>query len=474
MVTPSSADSAKKIYESGLQGFLIAPPEGKDGEPLGLVALDFDQILAQKHPRKLIQALPPQLIYHSLLARGVEDCLEVLPHLSPEQFIRICDYDVWHEDRLVPRRLFTWLGYYRELSHKQLYERFRSLDEEYQLAALTPHLRVYSPEEYEKMTDEQRDRLYRLPGDALFYEITSSEKEIHEGIEQLIEATMSEDMNYAIAMLSHSTYQLVGESELALLQFRNARLEEDGFVSYQESMQLFVPQGFEELRKKWQTAASSPASASTALLARDAASSASFLHRVVAYARLSNWTPDHWENLQRSFLYLSNALCTACQIESDDRHGLKRLLEHSQGLCSLSLEALSQGDLEVASKILLTEDPKRLFRAALDLVGQLQQQIIDQLIQANIQGAEQLAKYHRLHKNGALLDHIDRELLEVLGYEKVELLKGLFNRLPLVPVEQPAAASNSGVQRILFVPLQTLSELRRCRDLVKHLTAPHE
>ncbi len=460
-ITLSSAESAKKVYESGYQGFLLAPRSSREQLPFSLARVDFPKLLAHPQHRRLIRALPPQMLYYSLLAQGVEDCLEVLPHISTEQFIRICDYDVWHEDRLVAKRLFTWLGFYRECSPKQMFTRFRSLDEEYQLAVLTPHVRVYTPEEYEKMTDVQQDSLYRFPRDALFYEITSTDQDIHTGIESLIDAAMAEDMNYAISALSHASYQLLGEADELLKQFRRARLEEDGFVTYEESMDLFIPQGWSELVADWQMP--SPAGA----VGSDEGSMASaagkqgeafFLKQVLAHGVSSGWSGETLTNIHRGFLYLSNALCTACRIESDDLNGLQRLLLHTQGLVAVALEVLSQGELGRASKILREESPQRLFRGVLQLLASLQLEVIASLKAAEIPGAEKIEKFSKLHKQGALLDFLDRECLHVLGFAEVELLKGLFNRLPLVPVG--VDPSPQGVhQRIVFAPVQSRADL---------------
>jgi hypothetical protein len=464
----SSSESTKKIYESGFRGFSTLGSEAPGASTLAFKLIDFDQLLQQPQPRKLIQALPPQLLYHSLLARGVYDCLEVLPHLSQEQFVRICDYDVWDDDRLVAKRLFAWLELYREISSAQMYARFRSLDEEYQLAVMAPRVRLYTPEEYEKMSDQQQDSLYRMPGDAMFYAIDSEEQEIHQGIEHLIDASMAEDMNYTISLLSHSSYQLVGEAELLMQQFRKARLEEDGFVSYEESMELFIPLRWQEVLAKWPVLVEQVEQAAGTAVAEARAEQGIFLQQVIQQGIRSGWSAAKIADLHTSFLYLSNALCTACHIDADDLHGLTRLLSHSQGLCSLALEVLSAGDVERASTILAVETPKQLLRLGLALVAQLSQEVVTVFLDAKVHGAEELAKYYRAHKTGALLDHLDREMLSVLGFDYVELLKGLFNRLPLLPQEL-AQSSEGAAPRMVFAPLVSRRHLLQGKEQVAQL-----
>jgi hypothetical protein len=65
-----------------------------------------------------------------------------------------------------------------------------------------------------------------------------------------------------------------------------------------------------------------------------------------------------------------------------------------------------------------------------------------------------------------LLDHLDRQLLDIVGFEAVELLKGLFNRLPLVPVAQQPEQHGSAAQRLVFAPVQSRSDLQQLHTAV--------
>ena len=68
-------------------------------------------------------------------------------------------------------------------------------------------------------------------------------------------------MEYVVFGLPRRIYAS-NESELLLTQFRRARLEEDGFVTYEESTELTQELDLEQYYTKWQALSSNPGSKS--------------------------------------------------------------------------------------------------------------------------------------------------------------------------------------------------------------------
>lgn len=424
--TTISNDSALLSYEAG-----NLPTEFIASNAL-FPKVDFDKILSKPSPGKKIQELSPQALYFNLKQRGVEDCLEVLPLISKEQFIRICDYDVWHEDRLVPAKLFQWLGHYYKIAPKQAFYRFKALDEEYQLAAFAPYIRVYTPEEYENMTETQQDQTQVFPGNALYYTIDTSDQELYDQIQNFIDAAMAEDMNYLMLLLTHATYMPPNEQEALIAQFRKARLEEDGFADYEESLKVFAPYSTAEIFKKYQKDWIENPELKRFLPDTFAENRLPFLNRVFAYADKNFlWSSDEkQQQMQSSFMLLANSLCSACHVETDDLNSLKRILQQAQGMIGFALEYLCRGDLNLAFAILNQEYPSNLFRIAIGLVDKLRFEFLLALKQLGVKEAENITAFYRSQKYGRTLDLCDRELLPLLGLQKTETVKGLFNRFP--------------------------------------------
>src|SRR5690606_8720358 len=63
------------------------------------------------------------------------------------------------------------------------------------------------------------------------------------------------------------------------------------------------------------------------------------------------------------------------------------------------------------------------------------------------------SRHLRMDRRGVLIHGIEQKLGPVLGLQRVEMLKGLFNRFPLVPEQ------NAGNGRITFSPVASLAGL---------------
>jgi len=461
MASRLSEESLKAMLDAGQQGLAIKPTLGL--ELLSPPLIDFDQLLLSDDPEVAVQALPPQLLFQSLLQRGVEDCLEVLPLLSTEQVVRILDYDAWREDRLEPLKMIRWLNLFKEVGDEELYRRFRSLDEEYQIGLLNPLIEMFDSDEYEDMSDAEQDDLNALPCHTLYYRIKTEDPRVQEFVLGLIEATMGTDVDYAYALIAHASHLPPNEEEEAIARFRRARLEEDGFVSYEESLNCFKAVDPEALRVKWSFELLHQPEG----LVPAAASESAFLQRVLQ-AKPEVWQGQVVADLRQRLAFLGNSLGAATLIEPDDNRGLRTLLEHARSLISLGLDFLAGGQLDAGSEILLKEHPQLLFRTGLSLVRRLAEATLQRLAQHGLPRAEDMRRQLLLDKRGVLELTLDQQLLPLLGLTLTERLKGLCNRFPARPVgmiEEGATA-----QRTLFAPINSRLQLAELAAAIDGVT----
>lgn len=449
------------VDETGL-GYQRGIMAGFPASPC-LLRLDLQKIMEQDHPGRLIRSLPVQPLYHALRERGLGDCVEILPLLSQEQFVRICDYDVWDGERLAPKQLLSWLSLYRESSAGEMFRRFSRLDEEYQLACLAPFISVFTEEDYERMTDDQQDSLQRFPGNALYFSVRAEDPVLHRQICELMDAAMSEDMSYAMQLVSHAGYAVPNEHEHLLTQFRKARIEEDGFVSYEESLSFFRP-----VRPSPLISASQNLSISGNLQPQPAASSGrSFLERVLE-ASAAVLDGRELTSIQAGLLCLANGLCSAVKMEPGDLPGLRDTFAHAQALISLSLELQSDASPEKAVSLLRFVHPKELFQTGLGYVHDLRLRVVSALDRAGLKEATKLKGYAQHMKPGlvaAFFDHLSEDMISL---EQAEIMKGLFNRFPLCPLESSSDQKENSPARLSFHPISSLKDLQQ---LLLHLEA---
>ncbi|SME97030.1 DUF6178 family protein [Pseudobacteriovorax antillogorgiicola] len=424
------------------------------GQPSGFLAgIDFHAILQSPDAKQIIQSLPTQPLYYGLKRQGIADCLDVLPHLTDDQVARIVDYDVWSKDRLVPKKVYELLNYFGEISSAELYRRFAYLDEEYQLSILAGLVEVFDLEEYEAMTQEQQDLVHAMPCQQVFYRLFSDDPETVSFVLKLISSICEHNLRYAYSILGHASFALASESEEAIRQFRMARLEEDGFVPYEESLSCFTPIDLQHLKDRWSE--SSPRRQGA--VAQPTAAG-SYLMSILVLAQERQWTMDEQFEVHQQLLFLANSLCSAAQVEPEDLHGLNRVLEQCRALVGLGLDYLSDGDTDRGLAILKQEHAKTLFRVGVSLIQDLRKRLIDRMMEAEIQGAEELKVLFQGGQWGQILFHIDRVLSDVLGFEASEILKGLFNRFPMTPQFQ------GDRNQLKFCPIGSMSDFGLLRD----------
>ncbi len=413
-----------------------------------LVGVDLRALLDSKDPTALVQAVPRRDMYVALVTQGPEDALEILPYLSQDQFVAVMDHEAWHEGKLSIHQAIRWLDLYRQIGPDHMYRRFRELDEEYQVALLNPFLEMMDEEAFEALGSQEQDKFTALPCNTLWWRIKGGDEPITDFVNALVSAAIGEDAAYVYSLLSMAAMLPPNEQEVLLKQFRDARLEEDGFVSIDESRELFAPFSGAELYEKWKS--------SKKVAALNNLNGRLFIDQVMILARQSGRADQQViDNLQRGFAFLANALAASCRVEPDDVNGLKSLLTQARCLVSFGLETLSGGDSVVALDIVIAEYPKTLFRFALSLAESIRLIALDGLKSIDEKKALKFEAQWRAGKFGAALWSLDQDFSGHLEFEAIEVLKGLFNRFPLVKSD---TASADGVSRTRFRPLETTND----------------
>ena len=476
---------ASRLSEESVVGVLDAghgalPMVDDWGEALiaEAAAVDLDALLLAEDPEQAVQAVPAPAIYRALVARGPEDALEILPLLSQDQVCRIFDYEAWSSDAIDPMKTWNWLKLFKEAQGpEELVRRLRDLDEELQVALLAKLVTLVEEEDFEKLSDAEQDTYQRLPCGTLYFRIKDPDPRREEMVTEILDAALGVDTAYAYGLLLHGAGLPPHEAEVQALQFRSARLEEDGFVSEAESRATCLPLAATELSallarcgagSLWRGFLAAPAQEASLSVAGP---NGLFLRRVLQLAEHdprpeSRWTAEQVDGLRRGFAFLANALCGIAQVEPDDVRGARRVLERTQALASLGLEALAAGNLDIGRRLLAAEHPKTLFRLGVTLVREVALATLNRAVTFGLPDAERIRDRFAHDRRGLALRAMDLRWLPVLGLWRTEMLKGLCNRFPARPVRVRPA--DGGGERILFSPITSLAELR---DLTLQLDA---
>lgn len=455
MASRLSDEAIKSSYETGLRGVAVRRVK-KLPDLIGTSAANIDELLNSEQVEEAVQAVDPVAIYRAIMAKGPADSIDVLPYLSAEQVTRIMDYEAWRENRLEPLRAINWFMLFNELGPTDMFNRLKEQEEEFQLALLGPFIEMLDEEEFEKIPDHERDDWIALPCQTLYYRIKSDDPRIQKFVETLIGSGLEADLQYTYALLAHAGYVPPAEQEAMLAQFRQARLEEDGFVGYEESMQLFARIDLAKLVKQW--CPDQPFSASTELSVAGTPTDSAFLLRV--FGRVArNATAESVQDLTRSMVHTANMICTATGTEAGEDAQLRDLMYNMQSLISLGLEWLSKGDVDEGARLLTRVHPQQLFRAGLTMVAGVCDDVIASVKTLPLIESDVIGRMWQRDRRGALIHWLEVNHLDLLGYERLEFLKGLFNRFPMFFSERRVESK----QRIEFQPVVSLEDMQELR-----------
>ena len=464
MTTRLSQESVISQWDGGRQLPLI--PFGQSPGRLLMVQPDLGALLEAEEPLVAIQAVDRRDMYMAIVSADPELALEVMPFLSREQFVAIIDYEGWQDERLSIHGVIRWLDVYKQHGLDHVFRRFQELDEEYQTGLLAPYIDIVDEEAYEVLGHDTQDQYVPLPCNTLWYRVRSDDSKIQEFVDGLVQGGLGEDVAYIYSLLAHATYLPPNEQEELMRQFRRARLQEDGFALPEESRSIFMPFDGQSMFDRWRGNAHDNCGAGRELGVSWSGAEL-FLDAVLLHITASaQFDANAIENLQKSLGTLSNAIAGACQVQPDEVTALGRLLEHAKGLVSLGLEILSNGRADIGADILFLEGSNKIFRFALSVLDTVRDSALEAIKTNEWPGAEVIASHFRNRQFGKILWAIDQNLLDAAGFENTEMLKGLFNRLPLVINE---VLSEDKVSRVQFSPVSRLADLETLKSLVESL-----
>lgn len=490
MASRLSDETLLSAYDRGLASFdwqAANLPSPMD-EERGARAL-LDGLLSTEDAAAQVQALEPSLIRHIILTAGIEEHLDLLPLLTQEQVTHIMDFEGWDADQLSPSGAARWLQLHKQAKPEELFRRFRELEEEFQMGLLGPLVETFDLDAYEKMGDAEQDALLRLPCDEVFYKIKSQDPEVRQFVEELVGQALAQDIEYAYSMLAHASYLPPSEQESLALRFRNARLEEEGFVTPEDASRLFLAPAGEDAILRWSGSnvaqlvdrliSSATGSNTRSNESTSVSTSVKSPHATMTLeAALAESNPEASGSLALSLSHLANTLAVATGLDADNHQGLRLVLAHTKGYCNLGLELLASASaesgtpmfIETATRIVSKEHPATLFKTSIAALDEVRRRTLDMLELAGLLTPETTQRIRRLlfsRKYGMIMTTLDFEALPAIGLEATEILKGLFNRFPLCPTTDMSG------ERMTFKPvydLATLADLLRWTEQLKNIS----
>ena len=336
----------------------------------------LDVLLSAPDPLALVQALPEQDLYLTLLEIGLDDTRELISLSTPAQFTHCLDMACWPgrgDTGPDARRLLRWLDLARStvMHSEEALARYRdklaSLDSELLALLLGRELIVHELSEDEPDPDVQNPgSTFRTPEGHYLLEFKGGDSSYAQ-VKALLDDLYAQDVLGTTRMLESLRWDLPTELDEIARRWRTGRLRDHGIPELDEALSFYA----RPARKPGPPAAAVLAfggEAAQALVAPAAPSqSATLLQRA-----LSQLDGDDLARAEEGIVYAANAAVVASGADLDDLRALREAVSDARATLSLGLELLSGGEEAQAARLLAQRPVKEIFQAAMGEAYRLQ------------------------------------------------------------------------------------------------------
>lgn len=333
-------------------------------------------ILSAPNSLALTRALSPEMLLYTLKEVGLVDSVELLALASPQQVRDMLDLDCWRKDRLDARRLMSWLMLLDEAGSSKLAEWLLHADVEVLVLLVKRYLEVVRKVEVEDDPNFDHAQYFTFD-DHYLLRFRGEEEPI---LQLLLERLRVLDYDMYRGVLENSLFELESGLEEEALRWRNARLADRGYPSYDEASELFrfiPPESismeeyrrleFPPLRFASDEEVIPPNHALTLLEV-----SGSFLLRA-----LSEVPADKLEQVAQEFAHLANRVMIVEGADPGELAEVRRCVSMTHDSLNIGLAFFAHGDEQVAAQLIREFMLRPFFQAGVSLVLQLQRRAKD-------------------------------------------------------------------------------------------------
>jgi len=357
--------------DSPLSHLTRSLPPGEPNEQIKAI-LDMDD------PEGFFEELDAQVFYHLIKSAGWDQTYDLIQYATPAQIQNFVDFDCWTRDRLIPDKMDKWLlALVTEADDAKLKSVMREVDAEVISIYFKAFLQVEDLDDG-RIPDHLEGNISMSPDGA--YALVYPENEDRAALMRaLVERIYEVDRVLAWTLFEATRWELMSEMEEVAYKWRNSRLEEFGFVSREEAMEVYQymdPAKFRDgLDKKVRldefVARALPKNIDLPEVLEDELDDEFFVYRALR-------TLEDSRQVQ-SVLYqigaLTNRTMMADGIEPGEVESGREVARRTLGYLSLGLEFISRADIALATRQLASIPVKRIFQVGFSLPRKLQAQL---------------------------------------------------------------------------------------------------
>lgn len=196
----------------------------------------MDAILNRQNAQELVQAMPEEEIYLTIKEIGEHDALPLISLMSPEQYQYLVDLEFWKKYELNPEKIYHWLPILLSSEEEAIKRWLKSIDLDTLILILKKNIRFHISNNDEPLDFDKEN--YPITLDGTYY-IEILNPSFREYIEKLINYLASIDFNFYLRLLDQVSWEIEAELEERAFRFREARLADKGFPSFDEIISLY-------------------------------------------------------------------------------------------------------------------------------------------------------------------------------------------------------------------------------------------
>ena len=329
-------------------------------------------ILSSADARGLVRGLPAPELWITVKELGDEDALDLIRMAHPAQIQHIFDLEWWHKGRLDPLAVAYWIALLNEAGPEAVTGWFRQADEDLVLNALSRFFQVHKTDPDNQGAEPWREFKNIWTMDDVYY-LHFLEPNLAPVFERFLTFIRAEEPMKYYGLLDAIEAAGLAVTEESAFSSRTARLEDHGFVDFEEALNIYAPvsdrmlsemeRNAPEPREKWFPDESAPAS-EFPLSLRELPD---------LFRKALSLIEDHEviENIRLSLGAITNRIMIADAMDLSTLEAVNQALEKAHSFVEMGLVRWAGKDMERAAHVLRTQHLFDVFRAGFTEVLQL-------------------------------------------------------------------------------------------------------
>lgn len=342
-------------------------------------------ILSSRGSLTLARSLSSERLFYTLKEIGLTDATDLLALASPEQVRDMIDFDCWRKDVLDDGRMLTWLMLLDEAGSGKLAEWALHVDVELLVLLVKRHFEVIRKADIEEDPDFNQAKYFTFD-DQYLLRFIGEEEPI---LALLLERMRVLDYEAYRQILEWSLLEFDSTLEEDSLRWRNARLADRGYPSYDDAQELFrfvTPESFSLAPYRRAVASTVRYAADEELVPADHALMLLNTPDSLLVRTLALLSSTHTESIGQELAILTNEAVVAEARDPGELDEVRKCVEEVHDYVNIGLAYLSKENEEQALRLLKETLVRPFFQVGLSVTLQLQQRAraLDQLLRRQI------------------------------------------------------------------------------------------